>query len=120
MTTLSTPPRREATEARREPTEGAPQRAAAPGRNAYAELLRDTRGLRREQQQARDAWFAKLAAEKGVDTASLAGTGRDGRVTKGDVLAYLETRVAAPAAVIEERGVAAAAVVAPPAPAQAR
>ncbi|MFO0552154.1 MAG: hypothetical protein U0271_27455 [Polyangiaceae bacterium] len=34
------------------------------GRNAYAELLRDTRGLRREQQQARDAWFASLQAEK--------------------------------------------------------
>ena len=34
------------------------------GRNAYAELLRDTRGMRREHQQARDAWFAKLAADK--------------------------------------------------------
>lgn len=33
-------------------------------RNAYAELLRDTRGLRREQQQAREAWFAQLAADK--------------------------------------------------------
>jgi 2-oxoglutarate dehydrogenase E2 component (dihydrolipoamide succinyltransferase) len=30
---------------------------------------------------------AKIAAEKGVDTASVAGSGRDGRVTKGDVLA---------------------------------
>ena len=29
----------------------------------------------------------KIAAEKGVDTASVQGTGRDGRVTKGDVLA---------------------------------
>jgi 2-oxoglutarate dehydrogenase E2 component (dihydrolipoamide succinyltransferase) len=28
----------------------------------------------------------KIAAEKGVDTAKLQGTGRDGRVTKGDVL----------------------------------
>ena len=28
----------------------------------------------------------KLAAEKGVDTAAIAGTGRDGRVTKADVL----------------------------------
>jgi 2-oxoglutarate dehydrogenase E2 component (dihydrolipoamide succinyltransferase) len=28
----------------------------------------------------------KLAAEKGVDTAAIQGTGRDGRVTKGDVL----------------------------------
>jgi 2-oxoglutarate dehydrogenase E2 component (dihydrolipoamide succinyltransferase) len=29
---------------------------------------------------------AKIAAEKGVDTSTLQGTGRDGRVTKGDVL----------------------------------
>src|SRR5215218_2094630 len=29
---------------------------------------------------------AKIAAEKGMDTASVQGTGRDGRVTKGDVL----------------------------------
>ncbi len=38
------------------------------GRNAYAELLRDTRGLRREQQQAREAWFARLAADKKDET----------------------------------------------------
>lgn len=37
---------------------------APPMRNAYAELLRDTRGLRREQQQAREAWFARLSADK--------------------------------------------------------
>ncbi len=30
---------------------------------------------------------AKIAAEKGVDTATLQGSGRDGRITKGDVLA---------------------------------
>ncbi len=30
---------------------------------------------------------AKIAAEKGVDPASIAGTGRDGRVTKGDAMA---------------------------------
>src|SRR5688500_8814061 len=28
----------------------------------------------------------KIAAEKGIDTAKILGTGRDGRVTKGDVL----------------------------------
>src|SRR5688572_27013750 len=28
----------------------------------------------------------KIAAEKGIDTSKIAGTGRDGRVTKGDVL----------------------------------
>ncbi len=51
---------------------------------------------------------AKLAAEKGVDVAALAGTGRDGRVTKGDVLA-----APAPAA----RPAPAAAPAAKPAPA---
>ncbi|MCC7283281.1 MAG: 2-oxoglutarate dehydrogenase complex dihydrolipoyllysine-residue succinyltransferase [Acetobacteraceae bacterium] len=30
---------------------------------------------------------AKLAADRGIDPATLAGTGKDGRVTKGDVLA---------------------------------
>ena len=39
----------------------------------------------------------KLAAEKGVDTSSLRGTGRDGRVTKGDVL-QAAGRAPAPAA----------------------
>ncbi|MBK8941186.1 MAG: hypothetical protein IPM79_27145 [Polyangiaceae bacterium] len=36
----------------------------ATGRNAYAELLRDTRGMKREQQQARDAWFAALSVDR--------------------------------------------------------
>ncbi len=39
-------------------------RPSYQGRNAYAELLRDTRGMKREQQQARDAWFAALTADK--------------------------------------------------------
>jgi 2-oxoglutarate dehydrogenase E2 component (dihydrolipoamide succinyltransferase) len=37
----------------------------------------------------------KIAAEKGIDTANIQGTGRDGRVTKGDVL---EAKPSAPAA----------------------
>src|SRR5688572_30232849 len=40
----------------------------------------------------------KIAAEKGVDTASVQGTGRDGRVTKGDVLGAGSAPAAAPAA----------------------
>jgi 2-oxoglutarate dehydrogenase E2 component (dihydrolipoamide succinyltransferase) len=32
----------------------------------------------------------KIAAEKGIDTAQLQGTGRDGRVTKGDVLSQAD------------------------------
>ena len=40
---------------------------------------------------------SKILAEKGVDAASVAGTGRDGRVTKGDALAASAQPKAAPA-----------------------
>ncbi|QJE73940.1 2-oxoglutarate dehydrogenase complex dihydrolipoyllysine-residue succinyltransferase [Aerophototrophica crusticola] len=39
----------------------------------------------------------KMAEDNKVDAASIAGTGKDGRVTKGDVIQHLETRPAAPA-----------------------
>ncbi|MBP7335031.1 2-oxoglutarate dehydrogenase complex dihydrolipoyllysine-residue succinyltransferase [Niveispirillum sp.] len=42
---------------------------------------------------------AKIAADNGIDTGAIAGTGKDGRVTKGDVLAAIETPKAAPAPV---------------------
>jgi 2-oxoglutarate dehydrogenase E2 component (dihydrolipoamide succinyltransferase) len=38
----------------------------------------------------------KLAAESGVDAAALPGTGKDGRVTKGDMLAAIERAAAQP------------------------
>jgi len=38
----------------------------------------------------------KLAAESGVEAAAVAGSGRDGRVTKGDMLAAIERAAAAP------------------------
>lgn len=38
-----------------------------PGADAYADLLRDTRGLRREQAQARDQWLAKLPSDRRDD-----------------------------------------------------
>ncbi len=40
----------------------------------------------------------KIAAEQGIDTASIAGSGRGGRVTKGDVLGHLQTASDAPLA----------------------
>jgi 2-oxoglutarate dehydrogenase E2 component (dihydrolipoamide succinyltransferase) len=48
---------------------------------------------------------ARIAAESGVDPASLAGTGKDGRVTKGDMLAAIATgaAAAAPAAPVQMR-----------------
>jgi 2-oxoglutarate dehydrogenase E2 component (dihydrolipoamide succinyltransferase) len=36
----------------------------------------------------------RIAEENNIDTASIAGTGRDGRVTKGDMLGALEARAA--------------------------
>jgi 2-oxoglutarate dehydrogenase E2 component (dihydrolipoamide succinyltransferase) len=54
--------------------EAAPAKAASPASAAGAS-------------KAAAPSAAKIAAEKGVDTAALSGTGRDGRVTKGDVLA---------------------------------
>lgn len=41
---------------------------------------------------------AKLAAEKNVNVSGVAGSGKDGRVTKGDVLDLLNSGAAAPAA----------------------
>ncbi len=54
----------------------APDVPAAPDANAPAAAAK-----------AASPAAAKLAAEQGVDMAKLAGTGRDGRVTKSDVLA---------------------------------
>ncbi len=41
----------------------------------------------------------KLAAESGIDVANVSGTGKDGRVTKGDMLAAIERAAAQPMAV---------------------
>jgi len=51
----------------------------------------------------------KIAAETGIDAAAVPGTGKDGRVTKGDMLAAIEraaaqpTPVATPAAAVQVR-----------------
>ncbi|MFY8095447.1 MAG: 2-oxoglutarate dehydrogenase complex dihydrolipoyllysine-residue succinyltransferase [Niveispirillum sp.] len=50
---------------------------------------------------------AKIAADNGIDTGAIAGTGKDGRVTKGDVLAVIETPKAAPAPVAAPKSAAA-------------
>ncbi len=63
----------------------APQPAAKPAPAAAAPLSPAVR---------------KIVAENAIDPAAVAGTGKDGRLTKGDVLAYAESKpsVAAPAA----------------------
>jgi 2-oxoglutarate dehydrogenase E2 component (dihydrolipoamide succinyltransferase) len=44
----------------------------------------------------------KIAADKGIDTSKIQGTGRDGRVTKGDVLQASERPVSAPKAALQQ------------------
>ncbi len=41
----------------------------------------------------------RLAGESGIDPASVGGTGRDGRVTKGDMLAVIESGASRPGAI---------------------
>jgi len=72
------PPSAAASKAETKPAPGAAPAAAKPSDAPLAPSVR------------------KLAAESGVDTASVAGSGRDGRVTKGDMLAAIERAAAAP------------------------
>ena len=60
----------------------------------------------------------KLVEENKIDTASIAGTGKDGRLTKGDVLAQLEKPAAAPAATPQAPAAPAATPQAPATPAE--
>jgi 2-oxoglutarate dehydrogenase E2 component (dihydrolipoamide succinyltransferase) len=41
----------------------------------------------------------RIAAETGIDTSGIAGTGKDGRITKGDALAAVDAKASAPAPV---------------------
>jgi 2-oxoglutarate dehydrogenase E2 component (dihydrolipoamide succinyltransferase) len=62
---------------------------------------------------------ARIAAEHGVDVGSVPGTGRGGRVTKKDILSFVESGAAAPApATITEAEVEAPPAAAPPPPPQ--
>lgn len=53
----------------------------------------------------------KLIAEQGLDPAKIEGTGRDGRLTKGDVLSFLDTSKSEPA--VEPTPTAATTIAAP-------
>ncbi len=58
----------------------------------------------------------KMVEENKVDTGAVAGTGKDGRITKGDVIAHLEKPAAAPVAEAKPLVIPPAAPAAPRAP----
>ena len=64
-----------------DPSESAPEPAAEPAGDIHLSPA-----------------VRKLVEENGLDPASIAGTGKDGRILKGDVLAAIEAKTAAPEA----------------------
>ena len=82
--------------------EGAAGAAAAKPAAAPAAKPAETKPAEAKSDAAPAPSVRKIAAEKGVDPASVQGTGKDGRVTKGDMLSAVEgaaakaTQVAAP------------------------
>jgi 2-oxoglutarate dehydrogenase E2 component (dihydrolipoamide succinyltransferase) len=66
--------------------------AAPPAQHAFAETQEPYAAVHAPMPSA-----AKLMEEKGLASADLGGTGKDGRITKGDVLQFLARPAAAPA-----------------------
>lgn len=77
-------------------TEGKPQAKAAEAKPAQAETPKAAKPAAAAAAPAMPA-AQKLAAENKVDTTSISGTGRGGRVTKGDVIEVLRGTPAAKA-----------------------
>jgi len=76
-------------------TAAAPAKAtAAPTQTAVAPAKA---GAQPEAGASASPSAAKIAAEKGIDTSTIAGSGRDGRVTKGDVTGAGQPAQAKPA-----------------------
>ena len=74
--------------------------AAAPAKAASAPAAPAAKAPAADKAPPVDAPLApsvrKLAAESGVDAATVPGSGKDGRVTKGDMLAAIEKAASAP------------------------
>lgn len=75
-------------ETKSEPREAAPPKAAAPSTSSREERI----------QTKSSPLVRKIAAEHGVDLTEVEGSGVHGRVTKEDILSYVEERTSAPAA----------------------
>jgi len=70
---------------------------AAPARSAAAAAPAAQKSPPPDAPQAPSV--RKLSAESGIDASTVPGSGKDGRVTKGDMLAAIEKAAAAPTAV---------------------
>jgi 2-oxoglutarate dehydrogenase E2 component (dihydrolipoamide succinyltransferase) len=98
-----------------EPAQAEPEQPASPAAAPTEEPVAD--GQVADGARFVSPVVARIAAEHGVDPAHVPGTGRAGRVTKRDILAFVESAVEAPAAAAVEP--AAPEAPAPPPPAAA-
>ncbi len=78
------------------PAKPAPQPAAAPAAAPATQPQRPAAAKAPAADIALAPSVRKLATETGIDPAAVAGTGKDGRVTKGDMLAEIERAAAQP------------------------
>jgi pyruvate dehydrogenase E2 component (dihydrolipoamide acetyltransferase) len=103
----------------------APEPAPEPAAEAAAQPQVAPAAPRAEEDNGRrEAKFvspvvARIAAEHNVDVASVEGTGRGGRVTKKDILSYLESGAGAPDSTEPPQAAATPAQAGPSAPASA-
>ncbi len=74
----------------------APAQAAAPAPVAQPAPAATPAAAKPASDVAPAPSVRKLSTESGVDSATVPGTGKDGRVTKGDMLAAIERAAAAP------------------------
>ncbi|HSU12811.1 dihydrolipoamide acetyltransferase family protein [Longimicrobium sp.] len=96
---------------------GAPAQAVTASKQAQAGGASSNGGPQTAEERLRTRstpLVRKIAAEHGVEVAAVQGTGRAGRVTKEDILKYVEEQKAAPAAAPTTAG-ASAGTGAPPA-----
>src|SRR5947209_3875228 len=78
------------------PPPGRPDRATATAAPAAEEAPRPQTGAKPAGVAPLAPSVRKLAAETGIDVSTVPGSGKDGRVTKGDMLAAIERAAAAP------------------------
>jgi pyruvate dehydrogenase E2 component (dihydrolipoamide acetyltransferase) len=72
--------------------------ATSPGASAPAQPAAEPGSLEERLRTRSTPLVRKIAAEHGVEVASVPGSGRNGRVTKDDILRFVEDRKQAPAA----------------------
>ena len=99
------------------PEEPAPSAPAAPAPAGTACSSRTATDAAEEDGDGRafvSPVVARIAAEHGVNVSDVPGTGRGGRVTKKDILDFIEAEPARQAAVVEEAAAVAEAAPAPP------